>query len=213
MKQQILHKKKTGGFTTLELLVSLSVMSVILAAAAMLAFAVSTAEAAANEMGARQAHIRYASTYIRELARNSCLCFTYSTYSVIFWKDDANEDGEINGSEIAWLYIEEEGSGYTVKIMEFPDQSYAVTRNELKYGNGLSTLRMLTEETIMVLLNEGLSASISLEKSDKYVIVDFVLNEEGMVKEYQICGAVGASADFLTSTDGSGELLTTDDDL
>jgi len=211
MSKQNLHLNK--GFTSLELLISLSVMATILAAAATLAFAISTAEAATNEMGQRQAHIRFASNYIRELAGKSCLCFTYSTTGVIFWKDDANGDGKINGSEIAWLYVSNETGGYAVNVTEFPDQSYEVTRNALKYGNGLLMLKMLTDETNMVLIDKCISASISLEKSNKLLIVDFSLSEESLTKEYQFSGALGASADYLTGTDGSGELVTSDDDL
>ncbi len=202
---------RCGGFTLAEVIIALSVMSIILAAAATLAFAVSTAEAATREMGQRQAHLRFSSMRIRELARNSCLVFTYSTTGVIFWKDDLNGDGAINGNEVAWLYVDHVGSEYTINLMEFPDYTDSLTRNQLEFGSGLTTM-MATDEKATVLLAECLSASISLEMR-KLVIVEFSLREESQTREYEMCGGIRASADFLNITGPSDELVTQDDDL
>ncbi|MBW8016367.1 MAG: prepilin-type N-terminal cleavage/methylation domain-containing protein [Planctomycetes bacterium] len=202
---------RCGGFTLVELIMALSVTSIILAAAATLAFAVSSAEEATGEMGQRQAHLRFASMRLRELARNSCLAFTYSTTGVIFWKDDLNADGAINGNEVAWLYVDNVGSEYAINLMEFPDYTASLTRNQLKFGSGLTTMMMATDEKTTVLLADCLSASIWLVM-DNFIIVDFSLKEGNRTKVYQMCGGVRASAEYLERS-GFVNLVTSDDDL
>ena len=212
MKKRKLHLTgRCGGFTLAELIIALSVMSIILAAAATLAFAVSTAEAATSKMGQRQAHLRFSSMRIRELARNSCSVFTYSTTGVIFWKDDLNADGKINGNEVAWLYVDRVGREYTVNLTEFPDYSDSLTMGQLQYDNGLMKMRM-TDEKTTVLLTECLSASISLVMQ-KLVIVDFSLSAEGQSRKYQMSGGIRASAVFLNKTKALNVQVTQDDDL
>lgn len=209
-----IHLKHTGyrraGFTLVELLTALSVLTVILSAAATLAFAVGSAESATNKMGEQQARIRYATMRIRELARNSCLVIPYSDTGVIFWTGDANADGKINGSEAVWLSTDAgSGNGSIVSITEFPGQTAVVTRQELESGNDLNVLMAITDETVTNLFENCSSVSISLQ--DNITTVTFTLVEDSQSRQCQVIAAIRASYDFLL--DSNSNLLSGDDDL
>lgn len=194
-----------------ELLLSLSVMTIVLTAAASLAFAMGVAEKVTSQMGEEQARIRFATMRVRELARNSCMVFTHSTTGVVFWTGDANGDGQINGNEVTWLSTDAGGGAGTVlKITEFPDYSAVITRRDLQFQSGLSTLALMSNETVTILFEDCSSVSISLK--DNITTVAITLVEDDQAKDLQICAAVRSSVDYLlTSTDS--DLVSGDDDF
>ena len=209
-----IHPKHTGyhraGFTYVELLTALSVLTVVLSAAAALIYAAGSAESAASKMGHHQARIRYATMRIRELARKSCLVFPRSNTGVVFWTGDENGDGQINGNEVAWLSTDV-GSGYgtMVSITEFPDQTAVVKRRDLQFRNGLDVLAANSNETVTNLF-EGYS-SVSVSFKDNITTVTFALVEDSQSRNYQISAATRASADYLLSFSTSNLLLGDDD--
>jgi len=210
-----IYKKNTGfrraGFTLAELLLALSVMTIVLSAAAALAFAMGSAESATSKMGEQQARIRFATMRIRELARNSCLVIPCSTTGVVFWTGDANEDGMINGNEVVWLSTDgSDGAGKVVRITEFPGQTAVVKKTDLQNKSAINSLIMTSEETVTTILNDCSSVSISLQ--DNITTVSISLIEDGQVKELQICAAIRASANYLLTAPNS-DLVSGDDDF
>lgn len=202
---------RRAGFTLAELLLALSVTTIVLAAAAGLAFAMGSAESSTNKMGEKQARIRYATMRIRELARNSCLVFSYSNTGVVFWTSDANGDGEINGNEIAWLSTNAgSGSGTNLTITEFTDETSVVERRNLQFNSGLSSLLMSSDETVTTLFEDCTSVSISL--SNNVTTVNVTLVEDDQTRDFQICAAIRASASYLLSSTYSN-LIDGDDDF
>jgi prepilin-type N-terminal cleavage/methylation domain-containing protein len=210
-----IHPKHSGcyraGFTLAELLLSLSVMTIVLTGAASLAFAMGVAESVTSQMGEEQARIRFATMRLRELARNSCMVFTNSTTGVVFWTGDANGDGQINGNEVAWLSTNAGGGAGTVlKITEFPDHSSVITRHALQFQSGLSTLTLMSDEIVTNLFEDCSSVTISLK--DNITTVAITLVEGNQAKELQICAAIRSSVDYLL-TSPTSNLVTGDDDF
>ncbi len=210
-----IHPKNAGyrkaGFTLAELILALSVMSVILAAAATLAFAMSSAESATNKMGEKQARLRFSTMRVRELARNSCMVFTTAN-GVVFWKDDVNGDGQINGNEITILKVDAgSGTAKTLKLTELPDVTDSVQKDQLQDNVSIDSLVNSTDEQTMLLFEDCTSASVSLDNSGKVVTVDFTITENNQIKEYQICGMIRASADYLLTP--ANDMISGDDDL
>ena len=201
---------RQGGFTVAELVLAFSVMSVVLAAAATLAFAMSSAEASTNEMGEKQAHLRFASMRIGEVVRNSCMAFTYSDTGILFWVEDENSDGIMNGQEMAWLVTDSKKT--TVQLIEFYDQPMVVTRDGLQNGSDLLYLYYTTEDVRQgVLLSGCQEVNITLDADEEFVTIDLNIEENDIWKEYQICGGLRAKADYMYDHDG--KFVTGDDDL
>lgn len=202
---------RRAGFTLAELLLALSVMSIVLTAAATFAFAMSSAMITTNNMGEKQARLRFSIMRIRELARNSSHVFTLSN-GVAFWVDDANGDGQVNINELAWLQTRiVVDVGISIRITEFPDEIGTVAKIEIIDGSALSLLRNKTGKVEMILFDECVSASITTYSTDKAVVVDFSLIENNEIKGYQISGVIRGSAEYLF--DSSENMVLGDDDL
>ncbi|MEJ2740489.1 MAG: prepilin-type N-terminal cleavage/methylation domain-containing protein, partial [Dehalococcoidia bacterium] len=94
----------TRGFTLVELLVALVVTSILLAAISTLAFALSSAKEATEDMSRSQSQVRSASLRIRELIRNCNLICAVTDDDIAVWLSDDNNDNKINIGEL--MYIE-----------------------------------------------------------------------------------------------------------
>lgn len=214
-KRSLHSRKRNGGFTVAELILGLSVMAIVLTAAATLAFAMGSANSVTSKMGERQAHLRFSNMRLGELVRNSCLVFEYDYQNdvLVFWVEDKNKNGVMNGDEIALLYAGNPVAGRptSIEIVEFPGQTMYVPEFNLFDSFVVSVLYNNTDERITELIADCSNASLSLDASGEFVTVEFDLQENGITRTYQICGAIRASADYLI--DSTGYFVNGDDDL
>jgi len=215
--KETIKSKKRSGFTVAELILALSVMAIVLAATATLAFAMGSANSVTSQMSERQAHLRFANMRIGELIRNSCLVFEYEYQNdvLVFWVDDTNADGLINADEIALLYAGNHGyGGYStsIEIVEFPGQTRVVPAFSLFNTSVVSDLYNQydsKEEKVTELIAGCSNIDVSLDVSGKFVTVEFDLEQNSISRTYQICGTVRGRNGF----DWTGYFTRGDDDI
>jgi type II secretory pathway pseudopilin PulG len=208
MRRYYRYNQKRAGFVLAELLVALMVTGVILSAVASLAFALGAANRSTNKLSEHQGALRYASLRISELIKYSSLAFTIPTNGIALWTGDDNANGLINASEL--VYIESDGSGESLRLLEFPGQSQTVTIANIETGTARSTLIADTDERYVTLLDQCQNVQFTLDASGRFITILFDLTENDITSNYQICGTLLCSADHLL--DGSGEPVSGDDD-
>ena len=107
-----------GGFTLVELLVALAVSSVVLAAVATLAYAMSSANKSTDDTSYKQSQVRYATQRVSDLIRHCKLICFAGPEDFTVWRGDDNEDGQINSSEL--VCVEKGSAGDHLELFDFP---------------------------------------------------------------------------------------------
>ena len=200
------------GFTLVELLVALVVTSIILAAVATLAYALSTANDITDNTSQTQAHVRYATLRISELIRHCKLICGMSGDDLAVWRADDNGNGQINPQEL--LYIEMGTGRDYVQLLDFPSAgNWRITLSSILSGTAKQELILICDERQTRLVPVCSNAQIVLDSSPPWsrsVSLSFDLVENGAVRQYQISAALhGFSGNLL---DDSGEVINSDDD-
>jgi len=181
------------GFTLVELLVALIVSSVILAAVATLAFAMSTANVSTDDTSIKQAQVRYATLRISELIRHCKLIYDTSDSYITIWKS-GNGDNVVDYDEL--VYIEAgEGADY-IQLRE-PDTDPIVLITQC-------------EDVLFGLYDSNFVDSRALPLKTKYVSITFKILENGIEHQYQINNALRCWAGNLLSE--AGDAIVSDDD-
>ncbi len=169
------------GFTLVELLVALIVSSVILAAVATLAFAMSSANDATDDTSSKQAQVRYATMRISELVRHCRLIYARSSSDLAVWRADNDNDDLIDMNEIAY-------------IRKGPDSNY-----------------LHLDDVKLIPQCSNVEFTVDAEPPmTKLVSISFDLVENDVVYHYQINGALRSWAGNLLNSDGTA-LVTDDD--
>jgi len=203
------NTKYESGFTLAELLMALIVTGIILGAVATLAYALGTANDAADDTTWKQAQVRYATLRISELIRHCRLVFDETSEGLGVWRADDNGDGQINADEV--VYVTKGPGGDCLQFIEFSDESnptYSVlgTIIQALLSSGFS-------EEYTTLIPECSNVQFVtdvLPPQSRSVSIFFDLEESGVTHSYQIKTTLRAWAGHLL--DGSGELVSVDDD-
>ena len=199
-------------FTVAEMLVALTITSIVIGAAGALVYAVGYAADSTEAMNSSRQSWRYATLRIGECVRHGKLAVRIPTNGIAIWTRDENGDNQINGSEL--VYIESvpgDGGLEKLQMLEFPGESMIVTIGEITAGSARSALLAAAAERITVLADNCTNTSFAQGwLSDEHVNVKFGIVEDGITTNYQISAKVAGSADNLI--DQSGELVGGDDD-
>lgn len=200
------------GFTVAELLVVLLITSIVFGAVATLANAVGNAQRSTESMSESQARLRYATLRIGESIRHARLALSIPTDGIALWTADDNDDALINGSELVYIESYDAGGGVEqLRMLEFPDQSQAVTIADIADGTARTTLINATEERSTILLDTCSNVTFThLTPRAEFVNLTFSLAEGSTTTTYQISARVSGSADNLI--DAGDELTGGDDD-
>ena len=209
MKRHYHYNKNLAGFTTVELLVALTVCSIVLTAVASLAYAIGSANRYSEERSDHQMALRCATVRITDLVKQrSVMAFT-TPDSIALWTGDDNNDGLINGSEL--VYIETGAGGESLRLLYFilqeDELDISVTVEEIKNGTARSKLiaaaetqEYYTDENYiiryMTILPECSSVQLNLT-GGTFVSILFDLTENSITSTYQICARLRCSADHL----------------
>lgn len=180
--------KRAKGFTLVELLMALMVTSIILAAVATLAYAMSSAGDAADDTIQKQAHLRYATLRLSELIKYCKLVFVVNSNYVIIWQADDDNDKLFDNNERA--YIQKYNGG--LRLLEFDS-----------LGNQVSTMLIPQCSNIEF---ETDTAPMWTQQ----LTISFDLVEGGVSSRYQINTAMRSPVEHLL--DESGSFILTDDD-
>ena len=204
---------RRGGFTLVELLVALTISSIVLTAVGTLAHAMSTAIEQTDEMGQRQAEVRFATMRLTELVRSSVRIWKID-YNVVLWEGDSNDDGVINGSELT--YIQTVAGADALKIVAFPGHTLTISPDAIEDGTAKTTLTSdgsKYSELSILKQCSGVSFEVDPSLNDdspRFVDIYFDITDNGVTSSYQICATRMGSADNMF--DSSGNLLSGDDD-
>lgn len=207
--------KNRRALTFVELLVALMVSAVILAAVGTLAYAMGSANDAADDTSWKQAQVRLATVRITELIRNCKLILkSDSGHTIAIWRADDNDDGLVNMNEV--VYIDSgPGSDY-LRICElFASGNPQINPNTIQSfgtnwwgGHGGSMT-----DTVLIAQCSGVQfrfdVSPPLTRS-KFVSILFNLSENGVVRQYQINAALRSWGGHML--DGGGAVRISDDD-
>lgn len=117
---QTYRSRHTGAFTLVELLVGLIVTSIILSAVATLAFALSSATRASDNLIYTQTQLRSATPRILDTIRYSRMICAQFSGNLVFWRTDANQNDQIDVNEL--LYLEYDDPNDLLRLYEFDVQ-------------------------------------------------------------------------------------------
>lgn len=189
------HKK---AFTLVELLVALSITSIVLAAVATFAYAMMVADVTSDDASRKQAQLRYSTFRITELIRYSNLICRSSTTDIAVWTADSDSDGEIGIAEL--VYIETDGSDSYIRLTEFSDtgqESKRFTINQISNGSAKTWLNAQCTPAYTVLVPTTSSVEFVVDQAapdTNLVGILFDITENDITKTYQINAALRSKA-------------------
>ena len=212
--RRLFSARPPGGFTLAELLVALTVSSIILGAVAALAYAVGSANDSTDDTERKQAQVRYTTLRVSELIRHcKLICFADSDDFAV-WSGDENGDNQINSSEL--VYIERTAAGESLCLCDFPvvggvdpvidlgDIESCSTSWWLGYGLSIRRTTLIGECS-----NVEFSFDV-LPPLTRFVNISLDLFENGISRQYQVSGYVrGWGGNLLND---AGDSLVSDDD-
>lgn len=202
--------RKTSGFTLVELLVALSVSSIILAAVATLGYAFGRGYESMSDTSGVQAQVRYASMRISELIRYSRLVCYADSDCFALWRADSNGDGQINIDEL--VYLDRGLEGDSVRMWSFSGGTAVglgaigsvSTGWWMAYGSSAETTTIVGECS-----NVQFGYDV-LPPESRFVSVSFDLNEDGSLRPYEVSARLRATAANLLND--AGNAIIGDDD-
>jgi len=208
-------KSNRKAFTLVELLMALTVSSIILAAVASLAFAFSSAYNAGDETSDKQSRLRITTLRISELIKNSKLVLDSSSGKIVLWQSDYNSDNKINPHEI--IYIDSGSSRNFIKLIEFDMAGayagYWIGLSDIQNGwfySSFTGAGLARYTTFIPVCGNAAFTTDANPPYTKRVTLSFDLTENGIVHNYQINSALRCWAGNLINS--SGILVTQDDD-
>jgi len=112
---------KPRGFTLAELVLALAITTVIGLAVTAVAAAVSQINQEAEAYYEYLQNGRVAASRIEKALRSALLVTAASDDEFVVWMKDENDDGEINVSEVARVYLDDGDHKLLMQTTEFPD--------------------------------------------------------------------------------------------
>ena len=195
------------GLTLVELLVALMVTSIILTAVATLAFAMGSANVSSDDSSLKQAQLRQATLRIGDLVKHSRLVCDYVGSDLAVWRNDDNDDGQINLNEL--ILIEKGDSSDFLRLCIIPASETSVVSI-----SGISSLN--TDDYIVsyvTLIPQCGNVAFSLDTAPPYsrfVSISFELDENEITRYYEINSKIRSWAGHLL--DASGGISGDDDE-
>jgi prepilin-type N-terminal cleavage/methylation domain-containing protein len=201
-----------SGFTLAELLVALVVTSVIFSAVATLAYAVSTANDAADDTSQKQAQLRYTTLRVADVIRHCKLICGTADNDLAVWLADDNADGQISPKEL--VYLEAGLSRDSLQLLEFPSaDDWPVPLSSVQSGTAKQELELIYGGVRTALIPQCDNVLFLLDQAAPWttsVTVSFELVGTGSSRYYEISAALRGWAGNLLGPDG--DYIASDDD-
>ncbi len=180
-------KRRKNGFTLVELLMALMVASIILAAAATLAYTLGAVNETTNDMAKKQAQVRFTSVRISELIRHCKLICGATANSITIWRADDNGNGVIGSNEQV-----------TIETVD----------GKLQIRDGGADPVVLIPQCSNVQFRFDDSTLPVMKR--KFVSISFDIVENGATRRYEISAALSGWAGNLLNA--AGTAIVSDDD-
>jgi prepilin-type N-terminal cleavage/methylation domain-containing protein len=208
------RKSNIYGFSLVELIVAMMVISIVLSAVVTLSYALSSAYESTGDIGEKQARVRYTNLRMTELIRHSKLVCSWFNGNLVIWRADDNNDNKINISEI--VYIETGYSNSYIRLLWFTtragnDWNISLGLVQLPYLKKILSSRYPQTSTTLIDKCDGMN--IILDKKPPYtqnVNIIYNIEEDDRVRTYQISANLRCWAGHLIKT--SNRLVRQDDD-
>ena len=206
-----LNKKK--GFTLVELLVALSVSSIVLAAVATLAYAFGRARESMGDVSRTQAYVRYATMRISDLVRYSKMVCYYDSSSFAVWASDGNDVGQINVNEL--VYVDKGDDSDVLRLCRFSsttNPTVDLSAIGSLASNWWTAYSATASYTVLVqdCSNVQFGYLYLPPPQSKFVSVSFELMENGAARQFEVSARLRGSAANLLNDAGDG--IVSDDD-
>ena len=219
-----MHKRNSKhvwrkGFTLVELLVALTVSSIVLGAVGTLAFAMGAANKSLDEANRAQVYSRFSTLSLRDTLRYARQAFVTPDGNIAIWQADNNSDGLIDGSELTFFRV----LGQELQLREFAftngEVAPVVTIAEIEDGTAYSDLVQLASNNGNVDNRQTLKLPDCSEvtftfpyapANNKYLNLTYKLTENGVATKYQVNTRLRCSADNLIDY-GAGQIVGDDD--
>ncbi len=206
---------RRGGFTLVELLVALTVSSIVLGAVAALAYALGRANDSTEDLSQKQAQLRYTTIRLPQLIRHSKLVCGTPAGSLALWQADDNDKDKINPAEI--VYIETGTDCNYIDLLEFdasgPAAAQQISIDEIQSGSARTWLMANCTPRYIRLLTQCANFTFTLDTpppDTELVNISFEISENNIMQTYQMTAVLrGRAANLLNS---AGDLVVYDDD-
>jgi prepilin-type N-terminal cleavage/methylation domain-containing protein len=204
-----------SGFTLMELLLALMIMSIVLAAVAAFAFAMGSANSRSSDTSSHQAQLRYATIRIGELVRNCKLVTSLDSTGFHIWWADDDADGQIDSEEV--VKVEINTSTKQLRLITFSPQTppASILMDIASFLSGVTgnLLKLNCNPVYTTLIRNCYNVQFQADSSPPYckrVTILFDLPEEKTFRKYQINSSLHSWSGHLL--DSSGNLVVLDDD-
>lgn len=206
-----------AGFTLIELLVGMMITSIVLAAVATMAFAMSVASTASGDTAARQAQVRQATLRLCELVGSCKLLCAAPGNDLVLWRaDDSPANNQINVNEL--VYIERGNTGNLLRLCQVtstddPNETLdhlalASTKSQLLSSGSVTYTPLIPQCKDVAFAFYPVLPPLTRTTCLK---VSFTLTENGVDHRYEIVAALrGRAANLLNAT--ADAIVATDDD-
>lgn len=204
-------KKLKSGWTLIELLMALMVSSIILAAVATFAAAISSANTGADEIQQKQARLRTAMVKLSEVIKYSKMVCYSSATDIAIWTEDKDNDIQIDSDEI--VYIEKGESSNYIKITEFNYVAgTSITMSQIINGTAKSWLMTNAFKGQYTLIDNCSNVVFNFDETPpaaKIVSIKFDYPSLDKLSSYEINSKIICDSGYLLD---SGDLVSSDDD-
>ncbi len=206
------------GFTLAELLVALTVSSIVLAAVGTLSFAMGTANKSLEQANRAQVYSRFSTLTLRDALRYARQAFVTPDGNIALWKADNNSDGLIDGSELIFFRV----AAQELQLFEFAftngQVAPVITIAEIEDGTAYSDLVQLASsnenvddrQTLKLPDCSEVTFTIWDPPANKYLNLTYKLTENGVATKYQVNTRLRCSADNLIDY-SAGQIVGDDD--
>ncbi|MCU0915208.1 MAG: prepilin-type N-terminal cleavage/methylation domain-containing protein [Planctomycetes bacterium] len=214
------------AFTVIELLIGLLITSILMAAVATLAFAMSTGARDAEDTIRAEAELRYATLRLGELFRTGRLLCAAPDTDLVVWAVDDRRPDVIDANEV--VYLEYDDPNHALKLRQFvvKNSPTVVSAVGLPGQPVLAVLALASTKTALVqaytptnrvrrttLLPGCSNVTFMLDQSPprtRRVTISFDRAEGQGLRHYEIAATLCASTEHLLSSDETN--LIADDD-
>ena len=208
-------QQNKSGFTLVEILVSMMVISIIMGAVITMAHAMSTSYAMSEHSSKGMAILRNGRVRIVEEISQALAIVPVDDTELAIWTSDKNGDNQICGDEL--VFLESNEAGDCISLISFNDASFHSTTilaiEDIENGSAKTWLKDNCSEIDCKVIPDCSNIEIGSDNiwpKARFVAVEYTADHQKGLTRFEICASVRSSVENLVSA--TGELKVSDDD-